>query len=102
MASRIAKEQSHDEGVAGRSVTEIHGSVTGIQSKSITGGYGKMSGHGSVTGACLHCLLERVVCSWTWEHNYKVKLNDQPVHEWVMASFHYCYMQCCILILCCP
>ena len=36
MAGGVTEAQSHEEGVGGRSVTEIHGSVMGIQNKSVT------------------------------------------------------------------
>ena len=37
LTSSVAEAQSHDEGVGGRSLTEIHESVKGIQSNSVTG-----------------------------------------------------------------
>ena len=37
LAISVAEAQSHDEGVGGRSLTEIHRSVKGIQSNSVTG-----------------------------------------------------------------
>ena len=65
----------------------ITGSVTEVQShdkggRSVTGG--KTSGHGIITGAWLHSLLECMVYYWAWEYNYK--LNYQPIHERVTAS----------------
>ena len=35
---------NHDEGGGGRTVTGVHGSVTGIQNKSVTGGMEKRGG----------------------------------------------------------
>ena len=35
MAGSVAEVQSHDEGKGERSVTRVHGSVTGIQNKSV-------------------------------------------------------------------
>ena len=36
MGGSITQVQSHDEGKDGRSVTRVHGSVTGVQTKSVT------------------------------------------------------------------
>ena len=37
MASSVTEAESHDKGGGGRSVTGVHGSVTGVQNKSVTG-----------------------------------------------------------------
>ena len=60
MVGSVTEVQSHDEGKSGKSVTGVHGSVTGIQNKSILidGMEKRVHGHGRVTGAWLHCLLE--------------------------------------------
>ena len=44
MDSRVTEAKSHDEGRGGRSATGVHGSVTGIQNKSATGGIEKRVG----------------------------------------------------------
>ena len=36
MVGSVTKVQSHDEGKGGKGVTEVHGSVLGVQNKSIT------------------------------------------------------------------
>ena len=36
MAGILTKVQSHDEGKGGRSVTGVHGSVTGVQNNGVT------------------------------------------------------------------
>ena len=41
LASSVAVAQNHDEGVGGRSVSEIHTSLTGILNKSVTEGMEK-------------------------------------------------------------
>ena len=41
MVGRVTEVQSHDEGKGGRSVTGVHGSVKGVQNKSITEGMEK-------------------------------------------------------------
>ena len=86
MAGSVAEAQSHDEGVDGGSVTGIHGSVTGDIEHKCNWRDRKTSRHRSVTGACLYGLLECMVSSWKF--NYKVKLNVQPVREWVTVSVY--------------
>ena len=44
MIGSVTEVQSHDKGKGGRSVTGIHGSVTGVQNKSITEGMEKRVG----------------------------------------------------------
>ena len=90
MASNVTEAQSHDECTCrgGRSVTGVHGSVTGIQNRSVTCSMEKMNGHRNVTEAWFHGLLECMLYFWEWGCNYKVKLNVQPVHEWVMAIYY--------------
>ena len=86
LAGIVAEAQSHDEGVGGSSVTGIHRSVTGDIEHKCNWGDRKTSRHGSVTGACLHGLLECMV--YSWECNYKVNLNVQPVGKLIMASIY--------------
>ena len=40
----VAEPQNHDTGRGGRTVTEVHGSVTGIQNKAVNGGMEKRVG----------------------------------------------------------
>ena len=44
MAGRVTDIQSHDECKGGRSVTGVHGSVTRVQNKGVTGGMEKRVG----------------------------------------------------------
>ena len=43
MAGSVTNVQSHDEDKCGRSVTEVHGSVTGVQNKGVSEGMEKQA-----------------------------------------------------------
>ena len=71
MASSVTEAQSHNKGTCrgGRSVTGVHGSVTGIQNKSVNGAMKKQwaqrcnGGMASQFTAMHTCM----VYSWAWE-----------------------------------
>ena len=80
MAGSVTKARSHDESSGGRSVTGVHGSVPGKQQKCNCrhGNATSRHSHGGMASSG-HGILD----SWACEANYKI--NDQPIHEGVMA-----------------
>ena len=59
----VAEAQSYDKGRGGRTVTGVHGNVTGIQNETVNGGTKKRVGMCNGGHAWLHCSLEYMVCT---------------------------------------
>ena len=80
IAISVTEGQSHDEARGGRSLTGVHGSVTGIQNKRVQCNWEDGNEWAqNCAGAWLHSVLECMVYSWAWDCDYKI--NDQPVQE---------------------
>ena len=91
MDGSVSEAQSHDEGRRGRSVTGVHGSVTGAQNKGITGAWKnkwaqKCNGGMASRFSIMHGVFLSMGCN--------NKLKDQSIFELVIAN-HFVVCVCC-------